>query len=748
MKPTLTLVLFGILLNSNAWAQNIKDSLKKIQLRELIIQEKYSPSGMGHLGANNGQIIYSGKKTEVLILDSLIANKGQNNPREVLGRIPGANFSETAGGGFPSNGVGLRGLNPTQSTEINVRQNGYNIASDLYGYPESYYSPPLQAVERIEVIRGASSLAFGPQFGGSINYILKKANRLNAFDTKVEQSLGINNGRGFLNSFASIGFKKESLGFYGFLQNQVSGGSRPNADYNQVTGYISLEYLIRKKLRLGIEYTLFRNQVHMPGGLSDAQFLTHPDASYRSRNWLESPWNLLAFSFEYPISKNIMISNKTVLNVSSRSLVWKNEDGGPESMDTLNLSTHQFENREVGREFFRNVSAETRIGYRYHLGKYESYLAGGFRFFSGNMLREGGGLGTTGTDFDLRLVDPRYEYRLNFHTLNFAPFLENSFRLSKNFTITPGVRFEFLNSTIMGYTPSVSYTSDTLQNISSNNSSNSNADNSSLESNGSKNRGFVLLGIGFEYTFNQGKNLYGNISQAYRPIDYASLTPLGSIATVDPRLKDSKGYNADIGFRGSIRNYLKFDLGVFLLFYGRKIGLLEKNNQLPYITNIGDSRNLGLESYLEFSPLKLFRNTSQAFSLNLFNSFAYTYARYISGTYQRNEVEYAPSFINRSGISVGYKKLKLNVLESYTSRSFGDAGNTKTSTEDAVVGIIPKFWVMDISGQVSLKTLTLKGSINNLLDRSYFTLRTPEYPGPGIIPSQKRSFVFSLSKTW
>jgi Fe(3+) dicitrate transport protein len=111
-------------------------------------------------------------------------------------------------------------------------------------------------------------------------------------------------------------------------------------------------------------------------------------------------------------------------------------------------------------------------------------------------------------------------------------------------------------------------------------------------------------------------------------------------------------------------------------------------------------------------------------------------------------VEYAPSFINRSGISVGYKKLKLNVLESYTGRSFGDAGNTKTSTEDAVVGIIPKFWVMDISGQVSLKTLTLKGSINNLLDRSYFTLRTPEYPGPGIIPSQKRSFVFSLSKTW
>ncbi len=90
------------------------------------------------------------------------------------GRIPGANYSETEGGGFPSNGIGFRGLNPSQSVETNTRQNGYNITGDLYGYPESYYLPPLEAVERIEVTRGASSLQFGPQFGGVINYIIKK----------------------------------------------------------------------------------------------------------------------------------------------------------------------------------------------------------------------------------------------------------------------------------------------------------------------------------------------------------------------------------------------------------------------------------------------------------------------------------------------------------------------------------------------------------------------------------------------
>ena len=128
-------------------------------------------TGMGHLDEVHDGVIYSGKKNEVLILDSLDANTAQNNPRQTLGRIPGANYSETEGSGFPSNGIGFRGLNPTQSIELDTRQNGYNIAGDIYGYPESYYLPPLAAIERIEVTRGASSLQFGPQFGGVINYL-------------------------------------------------------------------------------------------------------------------------------------------------------------------------------------------------------------------------------------------------------------------------------------------------------------------------------------------------------------------------------------------------------------------------------------------------------------------------------------------------------------------------------------------------------------------------------------------------
>jgi Fe(3+) dicitrate transport protein len=143
---------------------------KSYELSEVPVLTVRHVKGMGYLTEVHDGILYSGKKTEVLLVDSMDANTAQNNPRQVLGRIPGAVFSETEGGGFPSNGIGFRGLNPSQSQETNTRMNGYNITADIFGYPETYFLPNLQAVSRIEVTRGASSLQFGPQFGGVINY--------------------------------------------------------------------------------------------------------------------------------------------------------------------------------------------------------------------------------------------------------------------------------------------------------------------------------------------------------------------------------------------------------------------------------------------------------------------------------------------------------------------------------------------------------------------------------------------------
>ena len=89
---------------------------------------------IGHLPDLRDNVIYSGKKIAVLVMDSLHTNLVQDVERQILGRIPGAHFSETEAAGFASNGVGFRGLNTTQSVEMNTRQNGGNISADLYGY--------------------------------------------------------------------------------------------------------------------------------------------------------------------------------------------------------------------------------------------------------------------------------------------------------------------------------------------------------------------------------------------------------------------------------------------------------------------------------------------------------------------------------------------------------------------------------------------------------------------------------------
>jgi len=58
---------------------------------------------------------------------------------------------------------------------------------------------------------------------------------------------------------------------------------------------------------------------------------------------------------------------------------------------------------------------------------------------------------------------------------------------------------------------------------------------------------------------------------------------------------------------------------------------------------------------------------------------------------------------------------------------------------------VQAYQVLDLTGQTRLgQRFTLAGGVNNLADAHYFTRRTDEYPGPGIIPSPGRSVYLSL----
>ncbi|MEP6596561.1 MAG: TonB-dependent receptor [Ginsengibacter sp.] len=703
-------------------AQQNKDSTKTVYLKEVIVNAIKTVRGTGHMPEVSEGIIYAAKKNEVILVDSLDANKAINNTRQILGRIPGLNIVETESEGFTANGIATRGLNPTQSIEMNTRQNGYNISADIYGYNEAYYLPPMEAVSRIEMVRGASSLQFGSQFGGMVNYRLNEAPKNKTFEFTTSQTGG---SFGLFNSFNAIGGTLKKWSYYGFVQYRTMDGWRPNSKQWQLSGFGRVQYNASDKLNIGVEYSLLRNRIKMPGGLTDSMFAADPRSSFRSRNWLKSPWNIVTAYANYKLSTQTSVSIKTSLLFSNRSLVWRNEDGGAGALDEKDPITGEYVNREVENEDMHNSTTELRLLYNYRVGKTDNTFATGVRYAYAWFKRQGGGEGTTGSDFDLSVLGD-YEYNLDFTAVNIAPYLENILRLGNHLTITPGFRFEYLKSTAKGYKIE---------------------DNDKLTANEGRKRYFPLFGLGVEYKTSANTNIYANISQAYRPIDYSQLEPIGVTSKIDPDLKDAYGFNADLGYRGTVKNFLNFDIGLFYLGYNKRIGIVLINpgaaDEYTLRTNIANSVHKGLESYIEFNLLKYLHPLSKK-GLSFFNSFAFTDAKYTTGEFKGNRVETATKYINRIGISYYDCRISGTFQMSNVGDAFGDATNVKLS-DDPVAGYIPAYTVLDFSATYRIKNYALKAGINNIADKTYFTRRTDEYPGPGIIPATGRSFYAGIS---
>ena len=156
-----------------ASAQNL-DTLKMIQLPSVEVVNKLSTEEVKRMPEINGTVIVSGKKNEVLMVKNSAVDLSSNNARLIFAKVPGLSVWENDASGMQVN-VATRGLSPNRSWEFNVRQNGYDISSDAFGYPEAYYTPPMEAVEKIESVRGAASLQYGTQFGGLLNFVMKKS---------------------------------------------------------------------------------------------------------------------------------------------------------------------------------------------------------------------------------------------------------------------------------------------------------------------------------------------------------------------------------------------------------------------------------------------------------------------------------------------------------------------------------------------------------------------------------------------
>jgi Fe(3+) dicitrate transport protein len=220
-------------------------------------------------------------------------------------------------------------------------------------------------------------------------------------------------------------------------------------------------------------------------------------------------------------------------------------------------------------------------------------------------------------------------------------------------------------------------------------------------------------------------------------------------AKVDPDLKDEDGFNIDAGFRGTYKGWLYADISVFLLKYNNRIGSIftRDTSFMTYRlrTNVSDSRNLGTEILLDGDILKALGRTSK-YKLNVYTSFSLIDARYINTkntAISDKLVENVPPVVFRTGISFSDPHFNITGQYAYQGKQYSDATNTE-STPTAVDGAIPAFSVIDLSLSYRWRQFTLYTGINNLANEKYFTRRADGYPGPGIIPADKRNFYCTL----
>ena len=711
--------------------QNIilKDLRYELEEYEFIEEKEFN---IRKLRAIEGVMITQGKKTEAIELEQLDGNKAVNLSRQIYAKIPGLNIWESDGAGIQL-GLGGRGLNPNRNSNFNTRQNGYDISADALGYPESYYSPPSEAIKEIQFIRGAASLQFGPQFGGLMNFKLKDGNTQKKLETILRNTLG---SFGLNNTFLSVGGNINKWNYYCYGNYKFGNDWRENSKFDLKNAYFKATNKFNEMGSFSIEFTKMNYLAQQPGGLTDQQFDINPDTSLRTRNWFKVDWNLAAIDFNYELSSSTKINSRTFGLIASReSLGYLDQINRADPMQERNLISGNF----------KNIGNETRFIHLYEKRNLPWAFLIGSRIYKGNSIGVQGEA-SNGNDANFEFINSQnnissdfIESNYNFPSINFSLFSEHIFNINQKLSITPGIRYEYINTSANGGYR-IEYPDlagniifDTVINIERSNV-----------------RDFLLIGVGINHKLSTVIEAYGNFSENYRSVNFADIQIRNPNFKIDPILKDERGFNSDLGIRGKIKNIIYFDASFYYLYYNNRIGTTIQTdttlfNTFQFRTNISKSSTLGLEAIIDVNWTNLIDEKSK-YKFSSFINFALNNAKYISSdepAFYGKNVEMVPKTILKTGCNLSIKDFSISYQYSYNHEQYTDATNATFQT-NAVVGIIPSYSIMDLSIRYQYKKLQIETGINNLTNEKYFTRRAVGYPGPGIIPSMPRNQYFCL----
>jgi Fe(3+) dicitrate transport protein len=222
-----------------------------------------------------GTRINAGKKTSFVKPEEFPTFAG-NDYREVMATTPGIIVSEEPQS--PIINFGYRGLNSQRSEFTQVLKDGVSIKNEQFGFPESHYTPILDAVERIEVIRAGAALQFGPQPGGAINFVMKMPRQAAPFHFTTRNVFG---SYDYYRNYTEVDGTIGRLGYYFYYDHRQQEGFREaNSDYDLNAGSARLVWDVTNDSRFVLTLDAYDEEHGEPGGMRRREAENPPNSVF------------------------------------------------------------------------------------------------------------------------------------------------------------------------------------------------------------------------------------------------------------------------------------------------------------------------------------------------------------------------------------------------------------------------------------------------------------------------------------
>lgn len=617
--------------------------------------------------------------------------------QDILKTVPGIHAVETDGYGFYPR-ISIRGIGSNMSRKVLILEDGAPVALGPYTNPSAYYSPPIERMERIEVLKGSGSLAHGPStIGGAINYITRDPSKNPG--GLVQISTGTDKYRNILAEYGHAWDGKHAS--ISLLKKDGDGWRSSPFDVTDIVAKTGVA--LNSQNYVGIKYTNFHQRSnHTYLGLTQYEY----DSAYKMNKAKLDKMMVDRHGIDVnhvaQIDPNVTWKNLIYWNTAKRDWWRQSHSQAGSPVVTTMGSTSDGRLRQ-----FDVFGIDSRLYAKHQLGGIHQDFEAGLRYHTERMKN----VRARATAVDSYVIDDAYtasDY-VNGYKENdvrraeaWSLFAQNRFYVGDKTTLTPGFRVE-----------SYELKRQNLMN----------------DASGGTHHSELIPGIGLTHQLDGKKTLYAGVHKGYSPPLVADAISADGTAE---NLGAEISTNYEIGLRGQWSRG-RYEVTAFRLdFDNQLVSKSASGGSGTQLTNAGKTLNQGVELS---SELNVGYGWGLSGNYTWLPTAKLTSTRIMSGIDRNgNRLTYAPKHLLNTQLS--YKKGAMNVYWGlqYVSSQFADLENTVAASPNGRTGLIPAYMTMNVGGRYAFdKASELFWSVRNLADKKYVSSRAPEgiFPGMG-----------------